>query len=164
MASHPDPAAVLDPTAPATRARAVGATGGGHPLARELALAGAGALLAGVLGYLGTGLHPVAALAWLIPLPVLAVAARVRCSLALGAAAVGWIAAQTNLWSYFAGPLEMPPPVLVGVLAVYPLLAVAGTALFRALLARGRPVLAALAYPAVWAAGEYAVSVPLPDP
>jgi apolipoprotein N-acyltransferase len=131
-------------------------------LPRQAALAAAAALLSGVLGYLGTGLHPIAALTWLVPLPVLLAAPRVRWPLALGAAALGWIAAQSTLWSYFAHQLDLPPGVLVAVLALYPLLAVAGTALFKALLARGWPVAAALAVPAVWAAGEYLVSTAQP--
>ena len=131
-------------------------------LARQAALAAAAALLSGALGYLGTGLHPIAALAWLVPLPVLAAAPRVRWPLALGAAALGWVAAQSSLWSYFADRLGMPPGVLVAVLALYPLLAVGATALFKALLARGRPLAAAVAVPAVWAAGEYLVSTAQP--
>jgi apolipoprotein N-acyltransferase len=131
-------------------------------LPREAAMATVAALLAGVLGYLGTGLHPVAALTWLAPLPVLLAAPRVRWPLALGAAAAGWVAAQSGLWSYFAGELDMPPAVLVAVLAFYPLLAVASTALFRALLARGRPLAAALAVPAVWVTGEYVLSTAQP--
>lgn len=129
---------------------------------RSAAVALAAAALSGVLGYFGTGLHPVAALTWLVPLPVVLAAPRLRWPWALGAAATGWILAQSNLWTYFAHELEMPPGVLVAVLGFYPLLAVAGTALFRALLGRGRPVSAALAFPAVWAAGEYLLSIAQP--
>ena len=91
-------------------------------------------------------------------LPVLLIAPRVRWPWAAGAAAAGWVIGQSGLWAYFTTTLEMPPPIVVGVLACYPLLAVGGTVLFRALIRQGRPVAAALAVPAVWTAGEYLLS------
>ncbi|BCJ39237.1 hypothetical protein Athai_67400 [Actinocatenispora thailandica] len=131
-------------------------------IGRSAVLALVAAASSGALGYLGTGLHPVAALTWLVPLPVLLAAPRLRWPWALGATAAGWIAAQSTLWSYFAHQLRMPPGILVAVLAFYPLLAVAAVGLFRVLLRRGRPVAAALAVPAVWAAGEYLLSIAQP--
>ncbi len=129
---------------------------------RSAALALGAAALSGLLAYLGTGLHPLPALTWLAMLPVLLIAPRVGWRWAVGAAAASWVIGQSGLWAYFAGTLQMPSPVLVGVLACYPLLAAGGTALFRALIRRGRPVAAALAVPAVWTAGEYLISIAQP--
>lgn len=130
--------------------------------ARSALLAATAALVSGVCVHLGTGLHPIAALTWFALLPVLLLAPRVRWGWAAGAAAVAWLGGQSGLWSYFAGALEMPPPVLVGVLALYPLLAAGATVLFRALVLRGRPVPAMLAVPGVWVTGEYLISVSQP--
>ncbi|WP_432975286.1 apolipoprotein N-acyltransferase [Dactylosporangium sp. CA-233914] len=129
---------------------------------RSALLAAAAALGSGVCAYLGTGLHPIAPLTWFALLPVLLLAPRVRWGWAAGAAAVAWIAGQSGLWSYFAGPLRMPLPVLIGVLALYPQLAAGSTVLFRALVRRNRPISAMLAVPVVWVAGEYLISVSQP--
>jgi apolipoprotein N-acyltransferase len=120
------------------------------------------AALSGLLAYLGTGLDPLPGLTWLAMLPVLLIAPRVRWTWAAGAAAAGWVIGQSGLWAYLTTTLEMPPPIMVGMLACYPLLAAGGTVLFRALVKQGRPVAAALAVPAVWTAGEYLVSLSQP--
>jgi apolipoprotein N-acyltransferase len=129
---------------------------------RSAVLAAAAALGSGACVYLGTGLRPVAALTWLALLAVLLVAPRVPRGWAAGAAATAWIVGESGLWSYFAGPLDMPLPVLVGVLAFHPLLAAGSTVLFRALLGRDRPIAAMLAVPVVWVTGEYALSISQP--
>lgn len=127
---------------------------------RSALLAVTAALGSGVCAYLGTGLDPIAPLTWFALLPVLLVAPRVRWDWAAGAAAVAWIGGQSGLWSYFAGLLDLP--ILIGVLALYPLLAAGSTVLFRALVRRNRPISAMLAVPVVWVTGEYLISVSQP--
>src|SRR6266496_576933 len=53
-----------------------------------------------VLGYLGTGLAPVAALTWLAPLPVLWLAPRVPVVTALGVAFGAFLLSTTNSWGF----------------------------------------------------------------
>ncbi|MFB4296500.1 nitrilase-related carbon-nitrogen hydrolase [Actinomadura sp. NTSP31] len=119
-------------------------------------------LLSSVLLLFGTGLHPVAWLTWLGPLPVLWLAPRVGGRAAFAAASVAWLAGQSRMWPYYLGTLEMPPPaaagIIVGTALVFGLLVLA----FRRLLLRGFPLVAALTVPAGWAALEYALSLAAP--
>ncbi|MGY0235124.1 nitrilase-related carbon-nitrogen hydrolase [Longispora urticae] len=120
------------------------------------------ALATAVLAYLGTGLHPVPALTWLAPLPVLLLAPRVSWRLAGPAAFAGWILGYANVWTFYASDLEMPVPLLVGCLVVLSA-AFAGLVLaYRALLLRGRALSATLATAAGWAALEYVLSLVTP--
>ncbi|MBO2461002.1 nitrilase-related carbon-nitrogen hydrolase [Actinomadura violacea] len=122
----------------------------------------ASTLLSSVLLLFGTGLHPVAWLTWLGPLPVLWLAPRAGGRTAFAAASLAWLAGQSRMWPYYLGTLEMPPPaaagIIVGTALVFGLLALA----FRWLLLRGFPVTAALTVPAGWASLEYALSLAAP--
>jgi apolipoprotein N-acyltransferase len=120
------------------------------------------AIAGGGIVFLGTGLRPIAALTWFALLPVLLVAPRLRRRWTAGAAIGAMVIGQSNLWAYFAGPLEMPPPILVAVLAFFPLLAAGAALLFRSLAMRGRTVAAMLAVPVIWVAGEYLLSIAQP--
>lgn len=116
-------------------------------------------LLSAALFHFGTGLHPIPWLTWLAPLPVLVLAARSGPGAAFAAGALAWVAGQAQLWPYFTGTLEMPPILTGAMLAGSAIAFGLAVLLFGALLRRGRPVLAALAVPAVWVLTEYALAV-----
>jgi len=78
---------------------------GSGPTTAWLTLAAA-TVATGGLWWLGTGLGPVAALTWLAPLPLFAVATRVPRLAAAGAAVVAWWAGGLNMWTYFVQDIE----------------------------------------------------------
>ncbi|MEV4123000.1 nitrilase-related carbon-nitrogen hydrolase [Micromonospora sp. NPDC049645] len=121
------------------------------------------ALLSGLFWLGGTGLHPVAALTWFAPVPLLLASTRVRPRTALCATALAWTIGQGNILGYFLGTLRLPVPVVAGVVLLGLGLAAGTVLLARVLLLRGRPVLAVLAVPSLWVLGEYAASRVLPD-
>lgn len=107
------------------------------------------------LFFLGTGLDPIAILAWVAPLPVFLLAPRRGARTASAVAAAAALAGTTNTWPYYltAWPIPIPIPVaVVIVLGTAGLFAVT-TLVLRGLLLRGRPSLAALATPATWTGG-----------
>ncbi|NUU24739.1 MAG: acyltransferase, partial [Streptomycetaceae bacterium] len=111
------------------------------------------ALCSAVLFHFGTGLAPVAALAWLAPLPVLLAAPRTSGLIAAGLAFTSCLLGLTNGWAFSARSHDLPlwpwgVAVSVGMAATFALV----TAIFRALLRRGRPLLAVTAAPAAWVA------------
>ncbi|GAA0384678.1 apolipoprotein N-acyltransferase [Acrocarpospora corrugata] len=116
-------------------------------------------LASAVLMHFGTGLHPVWWLTWLAPLPVLLLARGAGRFTAFAAGTLVWLASQAQMWPYFTRTLEMPPALaaafIVGPALCYGL----GVLLFRTLYVRGRPLLAALAVPAVWVTAEYVMNL-----
>jgi apolipoprotein N-acyltransferase len=123
--------------------------------------AAAAALLTGLLLYFGSGLDTIPALTWLAPLPVLLVAPLLTKRLTALTAFIGWSLGLANLWSYLLNDLELPPAAMsfLALLAgVFTLTAL----LFRALIKRGRYLLAALAAPASWAAADYLIALVSP--
>ncbi|WP_144119301.1 nitrilase-related carbon-nitrogen hydrolase [Catellatospora sichuanensis] len=116
-------------------------------------------VLASALVWFGTGLAPLPWLTWLAPLPLFVVAARVSGRTAMAAAFLAWAAGSLNMWTYYAGTLEVPAVVVVGFLVLQALAFGGAVGLFRALLRQGRPVAAALAAPAAWVGAEYLVSL-----
>ncbi|MEV4799544.1 nitrilase-related carbon-nitrogen hydrolase [Nonomuraea sp. NPDC049421] len=126
---------------------------------KRLAIPLAAALASAVLLHFGTGLHPVAWLTWLAPLPVLLAAPRVSAGRAFGAGALAWLGGQLQLWPYFTGTILIPVPVAAGLLAGPALLYGLGVLLHRSLLARRRPLPAAIAVPALWVGVEYLMAL-----
>lgn len=120
-------------------------------------------LLSGLLWFSGTGLHPVPALTWLAPLPLILASTRVRPRTALCATAVAWSIGQGGVLGYYLGTLRLPVPVVAGVVLLGLGLATGTVLLARVLLLRGRTVLAVLAVPSLWVLGEYAASRVLPN-
>ncbi len=116
----------------------------------------------GLLAWLGTGLHPLWPLLWVAPLPVLVLAPRVGAWTAGAAALVAWLGGALNLWSYFRVALQMPVPAVAGILLPGALAFALDVLLFRALLRRGRPWAALLAFPAAWVSVEYLVNLASP--
>ncbi|MEU8115093.1 nitrilase-related carbon-nitrogen hydrolase [Micromonospora sp. NPDC048947] len=120
-------------------------------------------LLSGLLWFGGTGLHPVPALTWLAPLPLILASTRVRPRTALCATALAWSIGQCGVLGYYLGTLRLPVPVVAGVVLLGVGLATGTVLLARALLLRGRTVLAVLAVPSLWVLGEYVASRLLPN-
>ncbi|GAA4518958.1 apolipoprotein N-acyltransferase [Actinoallomurus oryzae] len=116
-----------------------------------------------LLFHFGTGLRPVPWLTWLAPFPVLMLAPRVRARTAFGAAAVAWLGGETAMWGYFLGTVRIPPPMVVLIIVGSALLFGLVVLPTRALLLRGRPLLAAAAFPAGWVTVEYTVSLTAPN-
>ncbi|MET8045536.1 nitrilase-related carbon-nitrogen hydrolase [Micromonospora sp. NPDC005215] len=120
-------------------------------------------LLSGLLWLGGSGLHPVAALTWLAPIPLILASVRVRQKTTLGATVLAWSIGQLGMVGYYLGTLHLPVPVVAGVLGLGLGLAAGTVLLARALLLRGRTVRAVLTVPALWVLGEYAASHLFPD-
>jgi apolipoprotein N-acyltransferase len=119
------------------------------------------ALLTGTFLYFGSGLDTIPALTWLAPLPVLLVAPHLTKRLTALTAFIGWSLGLANLWSYLLTDLELPPAAmsfLVLLAGVFTLTVL----LFRALILRGRYLLAAIAAPASWAAADYLIALVSP--
>lgn len=112
-----------------------------------------------VLFFFGTGLSPVAALTWLAPLPTLLIAPRVPAKVAFTVGTVAYFLGTTNSWAYYLNSNDMPLPVSIPVVVVGSLVFGSIMVLFRALLRRGFPLLAATAPPAAWTGVLYLVSV-----
>lgn len=116
-------------------------------------------LCSAALFYLGTGLAPIAVAAWLAPLPVLVVAPRTSGWVAAGLAFGSCLLGMTNSWPFLAGSHDLPLlpwglAVTFGMAATFALSVV----VFRALLLRGRTLLAVTTAPAAWVAVLYLVA------
>jgi apolipoprotein N-acyltransferase len=110
------------------------------------------------LFYVGTGLAPIAALAWLAPLPVLLVAPRVPGVVAATAAFLACLFGMTNTWGWYAHSYDVPLPWGVLITVGFAVIFCWTVLIFRALLRRGRALLAVAAAPAVWTGALYLIS------
>lgn len=127
------------------------------------ALTGSTALLASaVLFFFGTGLAPIAALAWLAPLPVLLVAPRIDTRFALVVAFLANFLGSTNSWSYYLHSRDVPLPAGALISVGSALMFVLVIWIFRTLVSRGHALLAAAAAPAAWVGVLYLVSLASP--
>ncbi|GAA4608974.1 apolipoprotein N-acyltransferase [Actinoplanes octamycinicus] len=118
------------------------------------------AALSGLLWLAGSGLHPVPALTWLAPLPLLLLAVPRK---ALTATLVAWPIGQLGLAGYFIRTLQIPLPVVIAFVLYGTALAAGTVVLAVTLLRRGRTGTAVLAAPALWVLGEYLVTLALPN-
>ncbi|NNH69678.1 nitrilase [Nocardia uniformis] len=128
-------------------------------MVKQTAIAAIATLLSAVLWHFGTGLHPVAGLAFLAPLPVLLIAPSISAPFAFLAGALSWLGGEARMWRYFTTTLEQPVPVTVALLGGSALVFGAVILVFRALMLRDRPGLAVLAFPAGWVTFEYVLSL-----
>ncbi|GGK70378.1 apolipoprotein N-acyltransferase [Sphaerisporangium melleum] len=150
------------PPRPAGPRPAPGQGGGGTSEAWSWAAAACSAALL----YLGTGLSPVAALTWIAPLPILLLAPRVSARRATALAFLAYLAGSANSWDYFLRPrpsLAVPLPAALSILIGGSVLFAVAVLLFRALLVRGRAVLATLAAPAAWVGVLHLASLASPS-
>lgn len=118
--------------------------------------------LSGAAWWFGTGLHPMAWITWLAPLPLLLLAPRIHWQyLVLGGMLAG-SCAGLNLWHYLRTVIGLPLPVGL-IVAVVPALSFTLALLLfrRAWLAR-KYVTAAIAFPSLWVAIEYGITLGSP--
>ena len=121
------------------------------------------AACSGVLFYFGTGIAtggpPIAALAWIAPLPVLLMAARVSARAATGIAFLAYFLGTANSWDYYLDSRDVPLPVGALISVALSLMFVFAVWIFRALVRHGAVLLAVLAAPASWTGAAYLVQV-----
>src|SRR5437764_4347723 len=109
------------------------------------------ALASAVALHFGIGVVPVWPIAWLFPLPLLAVAYRAPVRAAVAVAMSAWLLGSFGWAVFLLGALHVPIPVVAMMLLVPGVLFCGVVVLSRALLHRGAVWCAALAVPATWA-------------
>lgn len=127
---------------------------------RNVLLAAVG--LSGALLFLGTGLHPVWWSLWLAPVPILALAPRLRRRTTFLLASIAWLIGEMNQWKYLTGGIQLPLPLIVILLAIPALVFGLVVLLTRGFLRRGSLFCAALAFPSSWVAYEYLTEIGSP--
>ena len=130
-----------------------------NSLRRAIVTSGAALLTAGAY-FASSGLHRVWWPVWLAPLPILLLAPRLRAWQAFAVAMIARALADAlNFWHYLHDVVQFPVwLVLVTILVPAASFALAAV-LYRGMLRRGNPWLAALAFPAVIVAAEYLFSL-----
>src|SRR5436190_14862972 len=114
------------------------------------------------LFYFGTGLHPTWWPLWLAPVPVLAIAARLRGGAAFFLGSVAWVIGEMNQWNYVRNEIQLPLQIAVLYFVVPAVVFGFGVLLARGFLRRGSLFLAALAFPIYWVAYEYLTAITSP--
>ena len=123
----------------------------------------AGAALASAgLFYFGTGLHPTWWTLWLAPVPLLAIAPRLRGGAAFFLGSVAWLIGETNQWNYVRHEIELPLQIAVLYFVVPAVVFGFGVLFARGFLRRGSLFLAALAFPIYWVSYEYLSAIASP--
>ena len=130
--------------------------------ARNILLLIAAGLASAALAYLGTGLHPLWWALWLAPVPVLAVAPRLRRSVAFLLASLAWLIGELNQLAYFRHGIELSLPVIIILLVIPAAVFGLGVLFARAFLRQGLLLLAALAFAATWVTYEYLSEISSP--
>jgi apolipoprotein N-acyltransferase len=127
-----------------------------HPTRTPRSLVPLVAMLASAgLFYVGYGLTPVAAVAWLAPIPVLLVAPLVRTRTSAGIALGAYLLGEANVAPYYLHSHDVPLPMGIAIVIGTALLFAGFVTVFRTLLARGKPLIAAVVAPALWTAVLY---------
>jgi len=130
--------------------------------ARNLLLVVAAGLASAAFLYLGTGLHPIWWLLWLAPVPVLAIAPRLRSSAAFLLGSFAWLIGEMNQWNYVTHEIEMPLQIVILFFVAPALTFGFGVLFMRSFLRRGSLFLASLAFPVYWVAYEYLTAMASP--
>jgi len=112
--------------------------------------------------YFGTGLHPTWWLLWVAPVPVLAIAPRLRGSAAFLFGSVAWILGEMNQWNYVRHEIELPLQITVLYFAVPGVVFGLGVLFTRSFLRRGWLFIAAFAFPVYWVTCEYLNAIASP--
>ncbi len=119
-------------------------------------------LASAALFYFGTGLHPIWWTLWLAPIPVLAIAPRLRSGAAFLLGLAAWLIGAMNQWNYVRHYIELPPQITI----LYFLVPAVGFGLAvrfaSGFLRRGSLFLGALAFPAYWVMWEYLTAIVSP--
>ena len=121
----------------------------------------AGLVSAGLF-YFGTGLHPIWWLLWIAPVPVLAIASRLRPSGALLLGSSAWFLGEMNQWIYFRHVIALPLHTIIFFLAIAAAVFGFGVLFTRSFLQRGSLFLAAFAFPVYWITCEYLNAIASP--
>jgi apolipoprotein N-acyltransferase len=128
-------------------------------LRRVLMIVGAIVLTAGAYS-VSSGLHRVWWPVWLAPLPVLLVAPRLRAWQAFAVALVARsLAAGFSFWHYMRAVVLIPAWLTLAMILLPAAMFALAVVLYRGLLRKGNPWLAALAFPVVMVAEEYLFSL-----
>src|SRR5438093_950188 len=126
-----------------------------------LVIIGAG-LGSAAFSYLGTGLQPIWWMLWLAPVPVLAIAPRIRNSTAFLLGSVAWLIGEMNQWNYVRHEIELPWQIMILYFVVPAAVFGLGVLFVRSFLRGGLLFLAALAFPIYWVAYEYLTAITSP--
>src|SRR5213592_881614 len=126
-----------------------------------LVIIGAG-LGSAAFSYLGTGLQPIWWMLWLAPVPVLAIAPRIRNSTAFLLGSVAWLIGEMNQWNYVRHEIELPWQIMILYFVVPAAVFGLGVLFVRSFLRGGLLFLAALAFPVYWVAYEYLTEIGSP--
>jgi apolipoprotein N-acyltransferase len=121
----------------------------------------AGLASAGFL-YFGTGLHPTWWLLWVAPVPVLAIAPRLRASTAFILGSIAWILGAMNQWNYVRHVIELPLRIIILFFVIAAVVFGLGVLFTRSFLRRDSVFLAAFAFPVYWVTSEYLTAIASP--
>lgn len=121
----------------------------------------AGLASAGFL-YFGTGLHPTWWLLWVAPVPVLAIAPRLRASTAFLLGSIAWILGAMNQWNYVRHVIELPLRIIILFFVIAAVVFGLGVLFTRSFLRRDSVFLAAFAFPVYWVTCEYLTAIASP--
>jgi apolipoprotein N-acyltransferase len=119
-------------------------------------------LVSAAFAYLGTGLHPIWWALWLAPIPVLAIAPRLRGIAAFLLGSAAWLIGEMNQWNYVRHEIELPLQILILYFAVPAIVFGFGVLFVRSFVRRGSLFLASLAFPVYWVACEYLSAIASP--
>jgi apolipoprotein N-acyltransferase len=122
----------------------------------------AAGLVSAALSYFGTGLHPIWWALWLAPVPVLAIAPRLRGATAFLLGSIAWLIGEMNQWNYVRQELELPSQMIVLYFVAPAVVFGFGIRFTRRFLRRGLLFPAALAFPIYWVAIEYLTAIASP--
>ena len=112
-------------------------------------------LASGGLLYFGTGLHPTWWSLWAAPVPVLAIAPRLRGSGALLLGSIAWFLGEINQWNYLRYVIALPVHIVIPFFLIAAIVFGLGVLFTRSFLRRGSLFLAAFAFPVYWVTCEY---------
>ena len=124
-------------------------------------MVGAGLASAGLF-YSGTGLHPTWWPLWLAPVPVLAIAPRLRGGDAFLLGSIAWLIGETNQWNYVRHEIELPLQIAVLYFVVPAVVFGFGVLLARGFLRCVSLFLAVFSFPIYWVAYEYLTAIASP--
>jgi apolipoprotein N-acyltransferase len=129
---------------------------------RKLFLVIVAGLVSAAFVYFGTGLHPIWWALWLAPIPVLAIAPRLRGIAAFLLGSAAWLIGEMNQWNYVRHEIELPLQILILYFAVPAIVFGFGVLFVRSFVRRGSLFLASLAFPVYWVACEYLSAIASP--
>jgi apolipoprotein N-acyltransferase len=112
--------------------------------------------------YFGTGLHPIWWLLWVAPVPVLAIAPRLRGSAAFLLGSIAWILGEMNQLNYLKRVVALPLRSVILAFVIAAVVFGLGVLFTRSFLRRDSLFLAAFAFPVYWVTCEYLTAIASP--